>query len=67
MEPFTEKEAGTETVQSVIPMVVADEIRRDAKAEMPAASVSRVISRILCTHYAKRIAAHAKANRRKAA
>lgn len=58
----------TEVVQAVVPIEVANEIRKDANGAVPAESVSRVTARILCAHYAKRVSAtRPKSNRRVAA
>ena len=44
----------TEVVQSVVPVVLADEIRKDAAKDDR--STSNVIARVLKSYYAKRLA-----------
>lgn len=46
----------TEVVQAVVPVAVANEIRKD-KRDQGARSVSNVVARILWGHYRKRVEA----------
>lgn len=40
-------------VQASVPVSVATAIETEANSQMPPESVSRIIARVLCAHYAK--------------